>query len=75
MKQDKERMSQIIEINKSMQQKLNSIDHLLQTVENEVEPSFQLPKSSETSYLSQFTHNNVLKRARSGEHERRITEL
>ena len=47
---------------------------MLQTVENEVEPSFQLPKTPDTSCISQLT-NNVLKRAKSGNHERRITEL
>jgi hypothetical protein len=73
MKQDKERMSQIIEINNSMQQKLYNIDNLLQTVENEVDPSFHLP--TDTSVISQVT-NNVLKRARSGEyHERWIPEV
>lgn len=40
-------MSQIIEINNSMQQKLSSIDHLLKSVDNEVDPSVILP--TETS--------------------------
>ena len=68
MKQDKERMSQIIEINNSMQHRLYNIDNLLQSVDNEIDPSVHLP--TDTSVVSQVT-NNVIKRARSGENKER----
>jgi len=67
-------MSQIIEINNSMQQKLNSIDHLLQSVENEDAPSLRMAQSPDASHISGLA-NNALKRARSGENERRHQEL